>query len=120
MPAKRGLQGGEEGRRAASAQQPTRRSQEHSVGLLETRTSHLTAKNRQLVSKHHDLELFELTRAQPEPRPPKRPSEQQVQQRYDQAPTSLHETETNPSHGAKRACAPQQQMDLRPPRPHIA
>ena len=31
-------------------------------GLRQTRTSDLAAKNRQLVSKHNDLELLELTR----------------------------------------------------------
>jgi len=49
---------------ACSPQKPAGRSQEETVGVLQTRTGDLAAKNRKLMAKHNDLELLELTRTQ--------------------------------------------------------
>jgi hypothetical protein len=69
---------------------PTR-GKEHPVSLVQPRTGDLAAKNRQLVSKHHDLELLELARAQPQRRHREPTPEQQVQQRHDQEAASRGE-----------------------------
>jgi len=57
----------------------------------------LAAKNRELVAQHHDLELFELTRAQTERRDGQRSPKQQVQQRHDQAAASLNPNPKKPT-----------------------
>jgi len=61
MPAKQRVRTDEERVLARSAQQPAGSSKEHSVLLLKPRAGDLAAQNRQLVSKHHDLKLLELT-----------------------------------------------------------
>jgi hypothetical protein len=63
---------------------------EHPVSLVQARTGDLAAKNSKLVSKHYDLELLELARAQPQRRNRKRTPKQQVQQRHHQEAASLH------------------------------
>jgi hypothetical protein len=85
MPAKQRVWTNEERRPARPAQQPAGGSQEHPVALVQPRASDLAAKNRELVAQDHDLELLELTRAQPQCRNRQRTSKKQVQQRYDQA-----------------------------------
>ncbi len=71
-------------RPARLAEQLAGRSQEDAVTLGQPRTSDLAAKNREFVSEHHNLELLELARAQPQRRHRKRTPKQQVQQRHDQ------------------------------------
>ena len=61
MPAKQRVRTDEERLLARSAQQPAGRSKEHAVVLLKPRAGDLAAQNGQLVSKHHDLKLLELT-----------------------------------------------------------
>ena len=56
-------------------------------------TGDLAAKNRKLVSKHHDLEFLELTRAQPQCRNRQHTPKQQIQQRHDQPAASPPESE---------------------------
>ncbi len=79
MPTQQRVRTNEE-RSARPAQHLTGRSKSYAVTLAQPRTSGLAAKNRELVSEHHDLELFELARAQPQRRHRKRTPEQQVQQ----------------------------------------
>jgi len=64
MPAEQGVRANEERLPARSAEKPAGRRQKHPVGLAQARTGDLAAKNRKLVSKHHDLEFLELTRTQ--------------------------------------------------------
>jgi hypothetical protein len=87
----------EERRPARPAQQSTGRSKEHPVCLVQPRTRDLAAKNRQLVAQYHDLELLELTRAQPQCRDRQYTAKQKVQQRYDQAAASLHPNPKKPT-----------------------
>jgi hypothetical protein len=61
MPTKQRVRPNEERRPALAAQQPAGRGKEYPVGLLQPRPRDLAAQNRQLVSKHHDLKLLELT-----------------------------------------------------------
>jgi hypothetical protein len=65
------------------------RSQEDTVSLVQLRPTDLTPKNRELVTKHHDLELLELARSETQRNHRERTPKEQVQQRYDQADASL-------------------------------
>jgi hypothetical protein len=56
----------EERRPARSAEQAAGGSQEDTVTLLQPRLGDLAAKNREFVPEHHNLELLELARAQPQ------------------------------------------------------
>ena len=87
MPTQQGVRTDKERPPARSPQQPAGRSQKDTVGLRQTRTSDLTAKNRKLVSKHNDLELLELTRTQTQRNHRERPPKQQIHQRHEQGPT---------------------------------
>ena len=70
MPTQQRVRADEERLPARSPQKPAGRSQEDTVAVLQTRAGDLPAKNRQLVSKHNDLELLELTRTQTQAQPP--------------------------------------------------
>jgi hypothetical protein len=89
MPAKQRVRTNEERRPARSAKELARRSQEHTISLVQPRTSDLATKNRELVAQHHDLELLELTRAQPQRHDRQHTLKEQVQQRHHQAAASL-------------------------------
>lgn len=90
MPAQQRVRTDEERLLALALQESAGRGKEHSVSLVQARTGDLAAKNRKLVSKHHDLELLEVARTQPQRRNLKRTPEQQVQQQHDQEAASLH------------------------------
>jgi hypothetical protein len=83
MPAQQRLRTNEERLLALAAQESARRGKEHPVSLVQARMGDLAAKNRQLVSKHHDLELLELARAHSQRRNRKHTPKQQVQQRHE-------------------------------------
>jgi hypothetical protein len=88
------------------------RSQKDPVGLLQTRTSNLTAKNRQLVPKHDDLELLELTRTKAKRRHRERTSKQQIHQRYQQGETpSDQDAERGPTLRSRTQLGPPEQPD---------
>jgi hypothetical protein len=55
---------------ARSPQKSTGRSEEDTIGVLQTRAADLSAQNRKLMSEHDDLELLELTRTQTQRRYP--------------------------------------------------
>jgi hypothetical protein len=87
----------DEERPARPAKQLAGRSKEDTVTLVQPRTGDLTAQNRQFVAEHHDLQLLELARAQPQRRHRKRTPEQQVQQRHDQEAASLRPVPETPT-----------------------
>ncbi len=87
MPTQQRVRTDEERLLARSLQEPAGRGQKDPVGLLQTGTSDLTAKNRQLVAEHDDLELLELTRTQTQGRHRERPPKQQIHQRHQQGQT---------------------------------
>jgi hypothetical protein len=112
MPAQQCVGSDEERLSARSAQQPAGRSEEHPVGLLQSRTAELTAKNRQLVSEHHDLKLLELTRAQPQRRHRERTPKQQIHQRDQQeAPSTRSRTRSATLRPSAAAAYPQTTSD---------
>jgi hypothetical protein len=61
MPTQQRVRADEQRLPTRSPEKPAGRSQKDTVGLRQTSTSDLTAKNRQLMAKDHDLELLELT-----------------------------------------------------------
>src|SRR5512132_1569102 len=84
MPTKQRVRTNEERRPALAAQQSAGRGEEYPVRLLQPRPRDLAAQNRQLVSKHHDLKLLELTRAKTQRRNRKRATEQEIHKRDQQ------------------------------------
>jgi hypothetical protein len=72
MPAQQGVRADEERRSARLAEESVGRSEEDAVVFVQPRPGDLTAKNRELVSQHDNLELLELARAQPQGRHRKR------------------------------------------------
>jgi hypothetical protein len=96
MPAQQSVRANEERRPARSAEQSAGRSQENAVTLVQPRLGDLAAKNCEFVSEHHDLELLELARAQPQRRHGKHTPKQQIQQRCDQTqPPSRESSEAD-------------------------
>jgi hypothetical protein len=63
MPAKERRRRDQKRRPARSRQQPTRSGKEDTIRLRQLRTICLPTKYRQLMPKHDDLQLLELTRA---------------------------------------------------------
>jgi hypothetical protein len=72
---------------ARSPQKSTGRSEEDTIGVLQTRAGDLSAKNRKLMSEHDDLELLELTRTQTQRRYREDAPKQQIHQRHEQGQT---------------------------------
>jgi len=64
VPTKQCVRAHEEQLLARSPQKSTGRSEEDTIGVLQTRAGDLSAKNRKLMSEHDDLELLEIARAQ--------------------------------------------------------
>src|SRR5207247_7836635 len=87
----------DEERPAFSAQRLAGRSKEDAVTLIQPWTGDLAAKNREFVSEHHDLELLELARAQPQRRHRKHTPKQQVHQRHHQEAASLRPSPKRPT-----------------------
>jgi len=65
-------------KRRPSLEEPARCSQKHTIGILQTRTNDLAAKNPELVSKHNDLELLELARTETQRRYRERSPKEQI------------------------------------------
>jgi hypothetical protein len=63
------------------------RSKKDTVGLRQTRTSDLAAKNRKLVPKHNDLKLLELARTHTQRSHHERTPKQQIHQRHEHGQT---------------------------------
>ena len=87
MPTQQRVRADEERLPARSPQKPAGGSQEDTVAVLQTRAGDLLAKNRELVSKHDDLELLELTRTQTQRRHRERTPKQQIHERHEQGQT---------------------------------
>jgi hypothetical protein len=68
MPAEQCVRADEERRSARSAKQAAGRGKEDAVTLVQPRPRDLSAKNREFVSQHDNLEFLELARAQPQRR----------------------------------------------------
>ncbi len=97
MPAQQGLRTDEKRLPAGPAQKPAGRGKKDPICLLKTRTGDLATKNRQLVSKHHDLKLLELTRPRTQRRHRERPPKQQVHQRHNHEQTPSTRTDDKPT-----------------------
>jgi hypothetical protein len=82
MPMQQGVWTHEE--RWPSSEEPAGCSEKHTIGILQTRASDLAAKNRELVSKHDDLELLELTRPETQRRHRERTPKEQIHKRDKQ------------------------------------
>ncbi|MCA1681288.1 MAG: hypothetical protein LC777_21260, partial [Actinobacteria bacterium] len=87
MPAQQGLRTNHERLPTGPTQKTAGRGKKDAISLLKTRTGDLATKNRQLVSKHHDLKLLELTRTRTQRRHRERPAKQQIHQRHQQEQT---------------------------------
>jgi hypothetical protein len=85
----------------SSAQQLPGRSEEDAVTLIQPRTRDLTAKHREFVAEHHDLELLELAGAQTQRRHRKHTPKQQVQQRHHQEATPSTRVKGGPTQGTE-------------------
>jgi transposase InsO family protein len=96
MPTKQCVRADEERLPARSPQKPAGRSQEDTIGVLQTRAGDLPAKNHKLMSKYNDLELLELTRTQTQRRHRERTPKQQIHQRHDQEQTPSTRMRTRP------------------------
>src|SRR6266536_1071448 len=94
MPAQYGVRANEQRLPGSTTQKAARRSEEETVGVLQPRTGDLTAKNRELVSQHHDLELLELTRTQTQCGHRERTPKQQIHHRHEQEQTPSTRTRT--------------------------
>ncbi len=88
MPMQQGVWTHEE--RWPSSEEPAGCSEKHTIGILQTRANDLAAKNRELVSKHDDLELLELTRTETQRRHRERTPKEQIHKRDKQEQTLLH------------------------------
>ena len=95
MPMHQGVWTHEE--RRPSSEEPAGCSQKHPIGVLQTRANDLATKNRELVSKHDDLELLELTRTETQRRHRERTPKEQIHKRDQQEQTSS----TTMSYGLK-------------------
>jgi len=73
--------------RSPSSEEPASCSEKHRIGILQTRTNDLAAKNRELVSEHDDLELLELTRTETQRRDRERTPKEQIHKRDTQEQT---------------------------------
>jgi hypothetical protein len=96
MPTQQGVRTDEE-RAARSAQELAGRGKEDAVTLIQPWTGDLAPKHREFVAEHHDIELLELARAQPQRCHRKRTPEQQVQQRHHQEAALLHPRPRSPT-----------------------
>ena len=86
MPAKQRRRCDDKRPPARSRQQPAGGSKEDSIGRPQPRPSNLTAQHRQLVAKHHDLQLLELLRAKTQRRELQHASKHDVAERPQQRP----------------------------------
>jgi hypothetical protein len=89
VPTKQCVRADEERLLARSPQKSTGRSEEDTIGVLQTRAGDLSAKNRKLMSEHDDLELLEITRTQTQRRHREDAPKQQIRQRHEQGQDSL-------------------------------
>ena len=96
MPTKQCVRADEERLLARSPQKSTGRSEEETIGVLQTRAGDLPAKNHKLMSKHNDLELLELARTQTQRRHRERTPKQQIHQRNEQEQTPSSRMRTRP------------------------
>ena len=97
MPMQQGVWTHEE--RWPSSEEPAGCSEKHTIGILQTRANDLAAKNRELVSKHDDLELLELTRTETQRRHRERTPKVQIHKRDSKSRPSS----TTMSYGLKPA-----------------
>src|SRR5207244_11517159 len=74
---------------ADATQKSIGRSEEDTIGVLQTRAGDLSAKNRKLMSEHDDLEFLEITRTQTQRRHREDAPKQQIHQRHEQGQDSL-------------------------------
>jgi len=87
MPTQQRVRADEQRLPTRSPEKPAGRSKEDTVGLRQTRTSDLAAKNRQLMAEYHDLELLELARTHTQRSHRERTPKQQIHQRHEQGQT---------------------------------
>jgi len=123
MPTQQRFRANKERPPARFPQDPAGRSKEDTVGVLETRTSDLAAKNRKLVSEHDDLELLEFTRPQTQRHHREPTPKQQIDQRHKQEQDSLHPMRARPDSTATKPTATRalsQQTNLRTPQARAA
>jgi hypothetical protein len=118
MPAEQGVRTNEKRLPARAAQNPAGRRKENAVACFQLWTGDLAAKNRQLVSKHHDLQLLELARAQPQRRNRKRSRNNRYSNDTTKKRPPSTRTETSRLYGGEtNVDAPlERQTDLRTPR----
>jgi hypothetical protein len=104
MPAQYGVRANEQRLPGSATQKAARRSEEDTVGVLQPRTGDLTAKNRELVSQHHDLELLELTRTETQCGHRERTPKQQIHRRHEQEQTPSTRTRRARLYGRNVSC----------------
>jgi hypothetical protein len=97
MPTKQCVRADEERLLARSPQKSTGRSEEDTIGVLQTRAGDLSAKNRKLMSEHDDLELLEITRTQTQRGHREDAPKQQIRQRHEQGQDSLLQDADGPT-----------------------
>ena len=85
MPAKQRLRSHEEGAPALTGQEAAGGREERPIRRPKRRTSDLAAQNRELVTKHHDLELLELFGATAQQGQLDQPAQGEVEKRGEQA-----------------------------------
>ena len=87
MPTQQRVRADEQRLQTRAPEKPAGRGKEDTVGLRQTRTGDLAAKNRQLVAQYHDLELLELARTHTQRSHRERTPKQQIHQRHEQGQT---------------------------------